>query len=208
MKQNISKAVIKRLPRYYRYLGELLDAGITRISSEELSKIMKVTASQIRQDLNNFGGFGHQGYGYNVETLKDEIAVILGLKSPHNLIIVGGGNLGRAIAGYPKFGNRGFIVKAIFDNDKSVIGSRVGDIETYSVDSLESIVPTLDIDIAVLTMPKEHAAEIAERLYKLGIKAFWNFAHTDLQLPGDAFCENVHLSDSLMQLSYRLKNSL
>lgn len=206
MQEYISKAVIKRLPRYYRYLGELQSAGIERISSEELSRIMKVTASQIRQDLNNFGGFGHQGYGYNVETLKNEIASILGLEIPHQLIIIGGGNLGKAIAGYPKFAERGFHVNAIFDNDDAVVGDRAGELTVRPLGELDEYVRTHPTDIAVLTIPKGAAAEIADRLYGLGIKAFWNFAHVDLHLPDDAYSENVHLSDSLMQLSYRLKH--
>ena len=200
----ISQAVISRLPRYYRYLGDLKDNGIERISSQDLSKLMKVTASQIRQDFNNFGGFGQQGYGYNVEYLYNEIAKILGLNTTHNLIIVGAGNLGQALANYMNFERRGFIVKGIFDINPKLHGKELRGIPVQPVENIEEFVKENDIDIAVLTIPKDGAVKTAEVLVKCNIKAIWNFAHVDLQVPDDVQVENVHLSDSLMKLSYNL----
>lgn len=200
----ISAAVIKRLPRYYRYLQELENENMERISSEELSRRMGVTASQIRQDLNNFGGFGQQGYGYNVDYLKTEIGKILGLDKVHNIIIIGGGNLGRALAGYTKFENRGFVVVGIFDIDKEKIGRKIRGIEVQPMDSLEEFLAKEDISIATLAIPKQSAQEVADRLCRCGIKAIWNFAHVDLRVPDDVYVENVNLVESLMQLSYRL----
>lgn len=202
--KEISNAVIKRLPRYYRYLGELLESGVERISSNELSSKMKVTASQIRQDLNNFGGFGQQGYGYNVKHLYSEIGKILGLDKDHNVIIIGAGNLGQAIANYGAFEKRGFIIKGIFDVNPRLQGVTVRGIEIKMIDELESFIKENDIQIAALTIPKMRATEMAERLVSYGVKAIWNFAHTDLNLPGDVLIENVHLSESLMRLSYNL----
>lgn len=198
----ISQAVIGRLPRYYRYLGDLKDSGIERISSQDLSKLMKVTASQIRQDFNNFGGFGQQGYGYNVEYLYDEIAKILGLNSKHNLIIVGAGNLGQAIANYMNFERRGFLVKGVFDINPALHGKEVRGISVQPVEKIEEFVKENDIDIAVLTIPKDGAVKTAEVLVKCNIRAIWNFAHVDLNVPDSIVVENVHLSDSLMKLSY------
>lgn len=200
----ISKAVIRRLPRYYRYLGDLMDAGVERISSAELSAKMDVTASQIRQDLNNFGGFGQQGYGYNVKYLYNEIAKILGLDNVHNLVIIGAGKLGQAIANYSSFEKRGFIIKAMFDNNKDYFGRKVGDIEIMNVDELSDYLSNNNIDIAAITVPKEAVNPIADILVKCGIKAVWNFAPVDLELPKGIIVENVHLLDSLMQLSYNL----
>ena len=202
--KDISKAVIKRLPRYYRYLGELLESGVERISSNELSSKMKVTASQIRQDLNNFGGFGQQGYGYNVKHLYSEIGKILGLDKDHNVIIIGAGNLGQAIANYGAFEKRGFIIKGIFDVNPRLQGVTVRGIEIRMIDELESFIKENNIQIAALTIPKTRASEMAERLVSYGVKAIWNFAHTDLNLPDDILIENVHLSESLMRLSYNL----
>lgn len=200
----ISKAVIRRLPRYYRYLGDLMDAGVERISSAELSAKMNVTASQIRQDLNNFGGFGQQGYGYNVKYLYNEIAKILGLDNVHNLVIIGAGKLGQAIANYSSFEKRGFIIKAMFDNNKDYFGRKVGDIEIMNVDELSDYLSNNNIDIAAITVPKEAVNPIADILVRCGIKAVWNFAPVDLELPRGIIVENVHLLDSLMQLSYNL----
>lgn len=202
--RQISQAVIRRLPRYYRYLGELLENGVERISSNDLSKKMKVTASQIRQDLNNFGGFGQQGYGYNVKYLYTEIAKILGIDRQHNLIIIGAGNLGQAIANYANFERRGFIIKGMFDVNPRLIGLVVRGIEIRGVEELEKFIVENDVQIAALTIPKTKAPEIADRLVKAGIKAIWNFAHTDLDAPEDVIVENVHLSESLMALSYNL----
>lgn len=201
----ISQAVIGRLPRYYRYLGELKDNGIERISSQDLSKLMKVTASQIRQDFNNFGGFGQQGYGYNVEYLYDEIAKILGLNTRHNLIIIGAGNLGQALANYMNFERRGFIVKGIFDVKKELHGKELRGIPVQPIEKIEEFIKENDVDIAVLTIPKGEAVKTAELLVKCNIKAIWNFAHVDLNVPEHIVVENVHLSDSLMKLSYGIR---
>lgn len=203
--KGISPAVIGRLPRYFRYLGELKDEGIERVSSQELSDIMRVTASQIRQDLNNFGGFGQQGYGYNVEYLYQEIGKILGLDHSHNLIIIGAGNLGQAIANYVNFERRGFLFRGIFDVNPSLHGQRIRDMLVQPMEGMEDFVKENDIDIAVLTIPKTEAKEMAERLVSYGIKGIWNFAHVDLRLPGHVQVENVHLSDSLMKLSYNIQ---
>lgn len=204
--KTISQAVIGRLPRYYRYLGDLKDSGIERISSQDLSKLMKVTASQIRQDFNNFGGFGQQGYGYNVEYLYNEIAKILGLHTKHNLIIVGAGNLGQALANYMNFERRGFIVKGIFDKNTELHGKELRGIPVQPVENIENFINENDIDIAVLTIPKDGAVKTAETLVKCNIKAIWNFAHVDLNVPDSIVVENVHLSDSLMKLSYGIVN--
>ena len=203
----ISQAVISRLPRYYRYLGDLKDEGIERISSHDLSVRMNVTASQIRQDFNQFGGFGQQGYGYNVEYLYDEIAKILGLNKKHNLVIIGAGHLGQALANYMNFEKRGFFTKGLFDKDSSIEGQEVRGLKIYSMDKLEEFIKENDIDIAVLTLPKQGALEVSKTLTACGIKAIWNFAHVDLELPKDVVVENVHLSDSLMKLSYRINSS-
>lgn len=202
--KEISQAVISRLPRYFRYLGELRDEGIERVSSQELSDIMQVTASQIRQDLNNFGGFGQQGYGYNVGYLYDEIGKILGLNKEHNLIIVGAGHLGQALVNYTNFARRGFIFRGIFDSDTSIHGTQIGGISVCPMEEMERFVKENDIDIAVLTIPKNSAVEVAEQLVSYGIKGIWNFAHVDLHVPEDIQVESVHLSDSLMKLSYNL----
>lgn len=201
----ISRAVIKRLPRYYRYLGELMENNIERISSKELSERMKVTASQIRQDFNNFGGFGQQGYGYNVEYLYTEIGKILGLTKTHNVIIVGAGNVGRALANYADFRKRGFVFTALFDIDISLKGTKVGDCPVFHVDDMEGYVKENDVEIAALTLPKNNAPEIAAKLVSWGVDAIWNFAPVDLNLPDDVLVENVHLAESLMRLSYRIK---
>lgn len=204
MEKEISQAVIRRMPRYYRYLGELLDAGVERISSNELSSQMRVTASQIRQDLNNFGGFGQQGYGYNVKYLYDEIGKILGLDQQHNIIVVGAGHLGQALANYVKFEKRGFVITGLFDIDERLRGTRVRGLTIRMMDELDDFLATHQVDIAALTMPKDHADEVANRLVSLGVNAIWNFAHLDLELPDHVVVENVHLSDSLMQLSYNI----
>lgn len=202
--KEISQAVIGRLPRYFRYLGELKDDGIERISSQELSVIMKVTASQIRQDFNNFGGFGQQGYGYKVEYLYEEIGKILGLHKTHNLIIIGAGNLGQALANYMNFERRGFLFRGIFDNNPALFGKKIRDLEVQPMEELETFVKENEIDIAVLTIPKDNALEVAERLARQDIKGIWNFAHIDLNLSKEIQVENVHLSDSLMKLTYNI----
>lgn len=205
--RDISKAVISRLPRYYRYLGELNDEGVERISSQELSELMKVTASQIRQDLNNFGGFGQQGYGYNVKYLYDEIGNILGLDRKHNLILIGAGNLGQALANYVNFEKRGFIIKGIFDQNEAIYGKVIRGITVRPMDEIESFMKENDIDIAVLTIPKAGAAKVAKELVSYGIRGIWNFAHIDLNVPDDIEVENVHLSESLMRLSYNISKN-
>ena len=202
--KEISQAVIGRLPRYFRYLGELKDDGIERISSQELSAIMKVTASQIRQDFNNFGGFGQQGYGYKVEYLYEEIGKILGLHKTHNLIIIGAGNLGQALANYMNFERRGFLFRGIFDNNPALFGKKIRDLEVQPMEEMETFVKENEIDIAVLTIPKASALEVAERLARQDIKGIWNFAHIDLNLSKEIQVENVHLSDSLMKLTYNI----
>ena len=203
--KEISQAVIRRMPRYYRYLGELLEDGVERISSNDLSKRMNVTASQIRQDLNNFGGFGQQGYGYNVKFLYEEIGKILGLNQKHNIIVIGAGNLGQALANYVKFEKLGFVITALFDVNPALEGVTVRGIKIHMLDELEDYCKYHVVDIAALTMPKEKADAIANRLVNLGIQAIWNFAHVDLDLiDKDVVVENVHLSDSLMQLSYNI----
>ena len=186
--KKISSAVIRRLPRYYRYLGELIESGVQRISSKELSTRMKVTASQIRQDLNNFGGFGQQGYGYNVQYLYEEIGKILGIDRNHNMVIIGAGNLGKAIVNYSDFEKRGFVIKGIFDNNPKIKGTKIRGIEVR------------------MMIPKRAAKEVAKIVADAGIKAIWNFAHTDLNLSDDVIVENVHLSESLMRLSYTIAN--
>lgn len=202
--REISQAVIRRLPRYYRYLGELLENGVERISSNDLSKRMKVTASQIRQDLNNFGGFGQQGYGYNVKYLYTEIGKILGLEENHNMIIIGAGNLGQALANYEAFEKRGFILRGIFDVNPVLKGTKVRGVEIRMMEELKEFVQNNDVEIAALTIPKEKAVEVADMLVDNGVRAIWNFAHTDLNLPEHIIVENVHLSESLMRLSYNI----
>ncbi|MBQ7265369.1 MAG: redox-sensing transcriptional repressor Rex [Firmicutes bacterium] len=203
--KRISVAVIKRLPRYYRYLGDLLDNGQKRISSSELSKKMNVTASQIRQDLNKFGCFGQQGYGYNVELLHEEIGKILGLDKAYNIIIVGAGNLGQALANYGNFKKRGFNFVAMFDINPELIGREIHGVKVHDISSIGAYLSANEVDIAVLALPKQNAAKIADVLAENGIKGIWNFSHIDLHLPKQVTVENVHLTDSLMTLSYKLR---
>ena len=207
-KDGISRAVIKRLPRYYRYLGELMEYGIDKISSSDLSERMNVTASQIRQDLNNFGGFGQQGYGYNVEHLYQEIGKLLGVDKKHNMIIIGSGNLGQAIANYTNFERRGFVVTGLFDKNKELHGKIVRGIKVMPMEELKDFIKDNDIDIAALTLPKTEAVKIAELVVNYGVKAIWNFAHVDLRVPKGIVVENVHLSESLMMLSYNLTSTM
>ena len=202
--RKISRAVISRLPRYYRYLGDLLEAGVERISANDLSKKMQVTASQIPQDLNNFGGFGQQGYGYNVKYLYTEIGKILGLDKDHNFIIIGAGNLGQALANYVDFEKRGFKLEGIFDVNPVLEGIAVRGIEIQMISNLPFFLREKNIEIAILTLPKNKAKDMADILIENGIKAIWNFAHIDLETPEDVIVENVHLSESLMTLSYNL----
>lgn len=202
--KKISPAVIHRLPRYYRYLGDLLESDITRISSKELSVKMNITASQIRQDLNNFGGFGQQGYGYNVEYLHTEIKKILGLDKLYSMIVVGGGNIGQALANYANFEKRGFVIKAVFDTNPRLVGMTIRGVEVYDVDQMEEFVRNNHVDVAILTLPRAHAVKVANDLARWGVKGMWNFSHVDLQVPDDVLVENVHLTDSLMTLLYKI----
>ena len=208
LKKKVSIAVIRRLPRYYRYLSDLLKMDITRISSKELSARMGITASQIRQDLNCFGGFGQQGYGYNVELLYNEIGNILGVNNMFNTIIIGAGNMGQALANYENFEKRGFKLIGIFDVNPKLIGKKIKDIEIRNLNTLEDYTKENRVDIAILTVPHEHTPEVADRVARLGIRGLWNFSPMDLKLPYDVIIENVHLSDSLMVLGYKLNQKL
>ena len=202
--KKVSKVVVRRLPRYYRYLADLKNDGIERISSMELAKRMNVTASQIRQDFNCFGGFGQQGYGYNVEQLHLAIGDILGLNQGHKTVIIGAGNLGHAIANYHGFEKRGFSLVGIFDSNRDIIGSKINGIEVKYTDEMEKEFKILSPDIAILTVPKSAAQDVAERVCALGIRGIWNFSHKELSVPAGVAIENVHLSDSLMTLSHAI----
>lgn len=204
--RQISQAVIQRLPRYYRYLGELLSNDVERISSNSLSKKMNVTASQIRQDLNNFGGFGQQGYGYNVKYLYTEIGKILGLNVNHSYVIIGAGNLGQALANYASFEKSGFLLKGIFDINPDLEGVQIRNVAIQNMDGLKEFIIENNIEMAVLTIPKSKASEVAEQLADTCIKGIWNFTNTELHLPSNIIVENVHLLDSLMKLSYRVES--
>jgi len=193
-------AVIRRLPKYHRYLGDLLDKDIQRISSKELSDIIGFTASQIRQDLNNFGGFGQQGYGYNVEALYTEIGKILGLDKKYNAILIGAGNLGQAIANYSGFRNAGFEIKALFDANPRIIGLKIREFDVLDPDIIEDFIKENNIDI-----PKNGAQEVIDRVTKAGVKGVWNFAPIDLEVPEGVIVENVNLTESLFTLSYLMK---
>ncbi len=205
MEKKVPAVVIKRLPRYYRYLGELLKQDITRISSNALSEKMNVTASQIRQDFNYFGGFGQQGYGYNVEILYREIGEILGLYDGYTTVIIGAGNLGRALANHGTFEKRGFKLVGIFDNNENVIGTEINGIKVMNVSELEEFTKNNRVDIGILTVPKSAIEEMADKLVECGVKGLWNFSYAELKTTKDIAVENVHLSDSLMTLSYKLK---
>ncbi len=202
--KKISMAVIKRLPRYHRYLYDLLELGIKRVSSKELSIRMGITASQIRQDLNCFGGFGQQGYGYNVESLYNEIGNILGINKTFYAIIIGAGNMGQALANYGNFEKRGFKIVGIFDSNPEIVGKAIKDIEVMNTDDLDEFVLQNKVDIAMLCVPYKVTASIADKVGRLGIKGLWNFSPMDLKIPYDVIVENVHLSDSLMVLGYKL----
>ena len=199
----ISSAVISRLPRYYRYLSLIMEEGLERISSKDLAKRMHVTASQIRQDLNNFGGFGQQGYGYNVRYLYTEIEKILGIDNYQKVIIVGAGKLAQAIANYEQHQNQSFQIIALFDVNPALIGIKVGEVPILSVDELDDFVRENDVKIGGLCVPKSQAVKVANQMMAAGIKAIWNFATVDLDTPSDVVVENVHLSESLMRLSYK-----
>ena len=203
-KSRVSDAVVRRLPMYYRHLRELEKAGVVRISSQELGERMNLTASQIRQDINCFGGFGQQGYGYHVSNLKERIGEILGLAREYHVIVIGAGNIGRAVANYAGFAKEGFAIEAMFDVSASLVGVDVHGILVQPMDKLESWMTSHDVDIAVLAVPAGVAQEIADSRVAYGVRAFWNFAPVDLALPEGVAVNNVHLSDSLHILSYRM----
>lgn len=200
----VSITVIRRLPKYHRYLTELLEKGIRKISSQELSNLTGFTASQIRQDLNNFGGFGQQGYGYNVEDLHRELGKILGLDKKYNAIIVGAGNLGQAIANYKGFEDAGFKVLSLFDRNPRMIGLKIRDIEVRDIETINDYIANHNVEIGIITTPKESAQKVADLYIQSGIKGIWNFAPTDLVHPDNIVVENVRLNESLFILSYFL----
>ena len=204
-KEGVSIQVIRRLPRYYRYLSELEAQGVEKISSTKLASVMSSTASQIRQDLNCFGGFGQQGYGYSVAGLREEIGKILGLDHPHNTILIGAGNLGRAIATHLNFEQLGFKLTAIFEKDEKLIGTTLRGITILPDEAIEQYIKENKIDTAILTMPKEAVENLIDKLYDCGIRSYWNFSHYDIAKKyEDVVVENVHLSDSLMTLRYMM----
>lgn len=209
MEKQVSASVINRLPRYYRYLGELLNSGVERISSKELSQKMGVTASQIRQDLNCFGGFGQQGYGYNVEYLYGEISTILGLKSKYKAILVGAGNIGHALTLNTNFEKRGFELIGIFDNDPTKIGMEIRQLKVLDSGTMKDFVEEHKPTMAILSVPKAVVNQVAEDLINCGIKAFLNFSYAEIAARDDIVVENIHLGDSLMRLCYKIseKNS-
>ena len=204
----VSPAVIKRLPRYFRYLREIIRMGKTRVSSAELSRMMNVTASQIRQDLNCFGGFGQQGYGYNVNYLYTKICEILGVGCGFRAAVIGAGNLGTALVRSPMFEKRGVDVVAMFDVSKSVIGKKIGNVKVYDMSALEEKLEKYAVDIAILTLPKEYAAEVALRLEKTGIRGIWNFTGKEIKTAPTVVVENVHIGDSLMTLCYEVAQNM
>lgn len=203
----ISNVVIKRLPRYRRYLKELQKKGVDKISSNEFSRLIGYTASQIRQDLNNFGGFGQQGYGYNVAALYNEISAILGLDQEYKMIIVGVGNLGQAIANYTYYYKAGFVVHGLFDVNPRLIGLKINDIEVMDYEDLVEYVEENNIDIGIICTTKDNAQEVADKLCFAGVKGIWNFAPIDLEVPDYVAVENVHLSDSLHSLAYHMNRN-
>lgn len=208
MEKRVSEAVIRRMPRYYRHLCELYDSGVTRISSGQLAQRLGLTASQVRQDFNCFGGFGQQGYGYPVGQLRDSIAGILSLDRPRTAILVGVGKIGRALMGNFRFDRVGIELIGAFDSNPELTGTDVSGVSVLHADQLEAFLQERKPDIAILTLPQEYARSVARDLVRFGIKALWNFTNTDLQLPEDGPqipVENVHFSDSLMVLAYRLK---
>lgn len=198
----ISSAVIRRLPKYYRYLGELKKAGINKTSSKELSQMTGFSASQIRQDLNNFGGFGQQGFGYDVENLRSEISKILALDKKYKVIIIGAGNIGQAIANYTGFYEADYEVVALFDKNPKLIGLSIRNAVIRDIDEIEDFLDKEKIDIAVICTPQSVCQQIAEKVVSCGIKAIWNFAPKDLKMPKGVYVENVHLNESLFSLTY------
>lgn len=207
-KENISTSVIKRLPRYYRFLGELKAQGIERISSKNLAEKMRTTASQVRQDFNCFGGFGQQGFGYNVEQLYNEIKQILGLDAKHKAILIGVGNLGRAVASHISFEERGFELIGIFDQNPNLFSQEIRNIKIQSTDNIEAFCKENNPKVAILCIPKTAVGELSKRLYNSGVRCYWNFSHYDLSVDyNDVIVQNVHMSDSLMILSYKIADT-
>ncbi|HAG56850.1 MAG TPA: redox-sensing transcriptional repressor Rex [Ruminococcaceae bacterium] len=207
--KQVSASVIRRLPRYYRFLGMLAENGVHRISSGELSSKMGLTASQIRQDLNNFGGFGQQGYGYSVEGLYNEISAILGLDRGYKMVVVGAGHLGQAIVNHTYYYKTGFIVTGIFEVDPNLIGTKINGVEVMDYENIVEFVEEEDIDIGVICTTKDVAQEVADKLCFAGVDGLWNFAPVDIETPSHVAVENVHISDSLHSLAYHMnkKNS-
>ena len=203
----ISNAVIKRLPRYRRYLKELRKKGVDKISSNEFSTLIGYTASQIRQDLNNFGGFGQQGYGYSVDGLYHEISAILGLDKQYKMVVVGAGNLGQAIVNHTYYYKSGFIVSAIFEVNPKLIGLRINDIEVMDYENIVEYVEENEIDIGIICTTMDAAQEVADKLCFAGVKGLWNFAPVDIETPGHVAIENVHLTDSLYSLAYDINGA-
>lgn len=206
-KKNVSMAVIKRLPKYHRYLKELMRNDVDRISSKELGEKIGFTASQIRQDLNNFGDFGQQGYGYNVKELYKQISLILGLDKEYTGVIIGAGNLGQAIANYNRFSESGLSIECIFDANPKLIGMRIRDIEIKDIDTLAQYLQEKTVDIGIICVPRINAQKVTDMLVKGGVKGIWNFAPVDLVVPDEVKVENVHLSESLLTLIYLMKDN-
>ena len=206
-KENISDAVIRRLPRYYRQLTDLCARGVVRISSHSLGQEMNITASQIRQDFSCFGEFGQQGYGYNVEELRSEIGHILGVDNDHHLIMIGVGNLGHALLQNFPFSQTGFTVDAAFDINPQLSGTVINGVPVYPMTQLDDFVRSHSVDVVVLTIPQSVAQDTATHLMDLGIRGFWNFTNMELSSPSpDMKFENIHFADSLLTLSYRIAN--
>jgi len=205
-KKEISEAVIKRLPKYYRYLTEMDKAGIQKVSSKELSEKMGLNASQIRQDFNCFGGFGQQGYGYNVKTLRHQMANILGLMNSYKAVLIGAGNIGQAVINYAGFRNEGFNIIAAFDKNDKIIGSSINGVKVYDIAQLHDFISKNKVDIAVIATPKERAQQVADIAMDAGIRGIWNFATVDLKIKDGVYVENVHLSDSLNVLLFKTSN--
>ena len=204
--KQISENVISRLPKYYRYLQELDSRKITRVSSKTISQALNITASQVRQDLSNFGGFGLQGYGYDTDYLKARIREILGLNDNHNAIIIGGGRIGQALANYKGFENENVYVRAVFDIETSHV-KNVNNIEVLNMVELDNYIKNHKVDVAIISVQKEQAKIVAERVVNLGVTAIWNFAPIDLNFEGRAVCENINMSESLMRLIYKSKKN-
>ena len=203
-KKNVSMAVIKRMPKYYRYLGELVKNDVDRISSKELGEKIGFTASQIRQDLNNFGDFGQQGYGYNVKELHNQIGAILGVGKEYNAVLIGAGNIGQAIANYSRFTDIGLGITAIFDANPKLVGMRIRDVEIKDIDELKGYLEENHIDMGILCVPRINAQKVCDVLVNGGVRGIWNFAPIDIHVPETVKVENVHLSESLLTLVYQM----